>query len=543
MTDQLEQVLRILAGLGMFFFGIKMLGKSLRTLASGPFRKRARQLSATVWLAALWGGIAGFATQSGRTTALILASLVQGRILEVRMAAPLVIWANFGCTLIVFAAVFPIKYLVLFLLGLTGVGVAFEKPKRFLTTVSAGFGLALMLYGLSVISGAAGAFTHYEWFTDSMRLMNQSFLLAFFIGLVLTIVAQSHMAIILITLAMTDSGLFDFEHAVMIIYGTHLGSSAITYLTGAHFKGRAMQVVWVQVLYNFVAVAIFLSLFVIEQIFDTQILQRLALSLSDQVDVQAAIVAITMNLVGPVLLTLTLNPFVRACENMSPPLVTENLSQPEYLQEDLAHSSPVAGLMLCEKEQLRLLKRLPDYLASLRHGEAKPRVDPTAYHQAYAEVLRHIQSFQSSLITHALSPEDTEWLVNLQNRQELLNTIEAACYSLWEELHGLPESDTAFLLGQQIIEALDTMILTSISALEERDITECDLLNTMTAERGESMEQIRKRYLASAEAVSPEQRNYVMHVTSVFERATWSLGRFGKLMRVAPLDWKEAALS
>lgn len=539
MTEQLEHLLRILAGLGLFFVGIKMLGKSLRSMASSSFRRRAQKMSATVWLAALWGSVAGFATQSGRTTALILASLVQGRILEVRMAAPLVIWANFGCTLIVFAAVFPIKFLILFLLGVTGISLAFEKPRKFQSVVSAAFGLALMLYGLAQISEAAGGFTEYRWFTDSMHLMNKSFVLAFFIGLALTVIAQSHMAIILIALAMTSSGLFDFEHAVMVIYGTHVGSSVITYLTGAHFKGRAMQVVWVQVLYNLVIVAIFLSLFVVEKIFGTHFLHQLALSLSDEVDVQAAIVAILMNLVGPLLLMVTLKPFLRVCERRSPPLETENLSQPEYLQDDLVNS-PVAGLMLCEKEQLRLLRRLPHYLAALRDGQDKPKVEPPVYHQAYGEVSRYIQHFQNSLITHSLSADETEWLVNLQNRQELLNTIEAACFTLWEELNGLPDSSNVHLLGQQIIEALDTMILTAISALDDRDLGECDMLDTMTAERGESMEQIRKRYLASADNVSPEHRNNVLRITSVFERASWSLGRYGKLLRIAPLEWKEA---
>jgi len=539
MTEQLAQLLKILAGLGLFFVGIKMLGKNLRAMASGSFRRLARKLSSTLWLSAFWGSIAGFTTQSGRTTALILASLVQGRIVEVAASVPLVIWANFGCTLIVFAAVFPINYLVLFILGCSGIAIAFEKPRGLLTVLSAVFGLALMLYGLSIISQAAGGFTEYEWFTNSMHMMNKSFVLAFFIGLVLTVIAQSHMAIILITLAMTNSGLFDFEHAVMIIYGTHIGSSVITYLTGAHFKGRAMQVVWAQVLYNLVIVAIFLGIFFIEQILDFHLLHRLALSVADQVDVQTAIIAIVMNVVGPITLMLLLKPFTSSCERLSPPLETENLSQPEYLSDDLVNS-PVAGLMLCEKEQLRLLKRLPDYMATLRDGEEKPTVSPPEYHDAYKDISTFILHFQSSLITHRLSVEDTEWLVNLQNRQELLSTIEQSCYSLWEELNQSTVDEHVRLLGQQVIEALDTMILTAIAALESNDESECEMLATMTSERGESMEQIRKRYLASADKVSAERRNHVLHITNCFERASWALGRFGKLIDQAPLEWKEA---
>ncbi|GHC03954.1 Na/Pi cotransporter family protein [Cerasicoccus arenae] len=528
-----EQLLHILAGLGLFFVGIKMLSKSLRAMAGGSLRKLARKMSANQWLAGFWGGVAGFATQSGRTTALIMASLVQGRIVEVRSSIPIVIWANFGCTLIVFAVVFPINFFVLFLLGVAGLAVAFEKPRNFLNVVTATFGLALMLYGLSMISAAASEFTEYSWFENSLDLMNKSFVLAFFIGLAVTVLAQSHMAIILITLAMTKSGLLDFEHAVMIIYGTHVGSSVITYLTGAHFKGRALQVVWAQILYNLVAVAIFLGLFFFEALCHSRLLHDLAMSLSDEINVQAALIAILMNLVTPLALMLTRKSFTGACERASPPSETENLSEPEYLQEELVES-PVAGLMLCEKEQLRLLKRLPSYLGMLRIGEESPLVTPESYHQAYEVIARNILQFQSSLISHALSPDDTEWLINLQNRQELLNTIEASCFELCEELGKSSVNENVDVLGQQIIEALDTMILTAIAAIENNDDAECDMLDTMTSERGESMEQIRKRYLASAERVSASTRNQVLHITNVFERASWSLGRFSKLIRQAP---------
>lgn len=531
------QLLNILAGLGLFFVGIKLLGRNLRALASGSFRRVAQKMSSTMWLSAFWGGFAGFVTQSGRTTALILGSLVQGRIMDVKSAIPIVIWANFGCTLIVFAAVFPINFFVLFVLGISGICMAFEKPRRYVNIVNAIFGLALMLYGLAAISHAASGFTQYMWFEDSMLLINKSFLLAFILGLGLTVLAQSHMAIILITLAMTDSGLLDFEHAVMVIYGTHVGSSIITYLTGAHFKGRAMQVVWAQINYNLVIVGIFLAIFFIEQLFGQPILVKIVRHVTDEADVGAALVAVVMNVIGPLVLMVLLRPFLRACERASPPLETEHLSHPEYLQDQML-DSPVTGLMLCEKEQLRLLKRLPEYLSAIRDSDDTAKADPVTYHQAYQEISRQILQFQSAMIAHSLSPANTEWLVNLQNRQDLLNTVEGACYELWNELNGASANPEVHQLGQQIIEALDTMVLTAIAAIEGNDQAECDMLNTMTSERGESMEQIRKRYLASAEKVSAGMRNQVLLVTNIFERATWALGRFGKLVSAAPLDEK-----
>ena len=60
-----------------------------------------------------------------------------------------------GCSLVIFAAVFPLHLLALFLLAAAGVCVAFERPRPLLNAASATFGLALMLFGLKMTSTTA----------------------------------------------------------------------------------------------------------------------------------------------------------------------------------------------------------------------------------------------------------------------------------------------------------------------------------------------------------------------------------------------------
>ena len=107
----------------------------------------------------LFGAIAGFVTQSGRTTSFIMASFVEAGLIEVRRALPMVLWANFGCTLVIFSAIFPIQLFALLLLAAAGVCVAFERPKPLLNAASATFGLAMMLFGLQMMSASAAVLT------------------------------------------------------------------------------------------------------------------------------------------------------------------------------------------------------------------------------------------------------------------------------------------------------------------------------------------------------------------------------------------------
>ncbi len=534
MISPTELLLNVLAGLGLFFVGIKMVGRNLNTLASEQFRRRIRRASDNVGVSALFGAVTGFVTQSGRTTSFIMASFVQGGLLDVRRALTIVMWANFGCTLIVSAAVFPIHLFALFLLGAAGACIAFERPKPLLNAANAVFGLALMLFGLRMMSASASVLTELQWFSSVIEFVSGSLVYAFLMGLVLTFIAQSHMAIVLITVTLATNGIFDFNQTLMVIYGAHAGSSLITYVTGVHFRGQPRQVVVGQMLYNLVGLSLFLTVFTVDYILtgQDQVMARITSAVSASAGVQAAMVAIVFNLVTPTLLTAVMPLFQRLCARLSPRREEEDLAKPQFLHNE-ASGSPSAALMLAEREQLRLMRRLPVYLEQAREDAPKGGIDLSYHHSAFDEVSRRIQRFQGALMSQPLSPDDTEWLLNQQKRQELLGAIEETCLELCRAV-ALNRDPQVGQLSSGIVEALDTAMLTAISGMENSDQGELEMLEIMTRDRGPAMENVRKKYLSSEERLSAEARGQILQVTSLFERATWSLRRFGKLLGASP---------
>jgi len=534
MISPTELLLNVLAGLGLFFVGIKMIGRNLSTLASDQFRRRIRQASTNGGISALFGVVTGFVTQSGRTTSFIMASFVQGGLIEVRKALLIVLWANFGCTLIIFAAVFPIHLFALFLLGAAGACIAFERPRPLLNAANAVFGLALMLFGLRMMSASASVLTELPWFAGVIGFVSGSLVYAFLIGVLLTVIAQSHMAIVLITITLATNGIFDFNQTLMVICGAHVGSSLITYLTAVHYRGRPRQVVVGQMLYNIAGVALFLGLFASDYAVAGQdrLMERVTGQISGSPGVQAAMIAIVFNLVTPLLLTALMPLFYKLCNKLSPERAEEELSRLRFLNDEVAEA-PAAALLLAEKEQLRLMRRLPDYLNHTRE-QGIPAIDLQYQHDAFQEVGDRIKRFQGRLMIQTLSPEDTEWLLNQQKRQELLTAIEETCLELCRAvMQG--DDDRVRQLCSGIVEALDAAVLTAISAMENGDGGELSMLDIMTRDRGAAMENIRKKYLAAELDLTAGERGQVLQVTSLFERATWSLNRFGSLLRESPV--------
>src|SRR5262249_37416864 len=238
MLTPTEMLLNVVAGLGLFFFGIKTIGRNLSTLVSEQFRWRIKRASENRLVSGAFGTLIGFVTQSGRTTSFIIAGFVQGGLIDVRHALTIVLWSNLGCTLIVSAAVAPIHLVALFLLGAAGACIAFERPRPLLNAANAIFGLALMLFGLKMMSASASVLTELRGFSRVSEVAGTSLGYNFLGGFALTFIAQSHMSIMLIAVTLAEHGILNFNQTVIAICGTYAGSSLITYLTGAHFSGQ-----------------------------------------------------------------------------------------------------------------------------------------------------------------------------------------------------------------------------------------------------------------------------------------------------------------
>jgi phosphate:Na+ symporter len=477
--------------------------------------------------------VAGFVAQSGRTTSFIMASLVHAGVIDTRRALPVVVWSNFGCTLVIFAAVFPLHLFALFLLAVAGACVAFERPKPLLNAATATFGLALMLFGLKMTSSTASLLTDVHGFSFALSLVGRSLLLAFATGLLLTLIAQSHMAIMLIAVALAAKGVMGVEQTLMLVCGTYVGSGLITFMTGIHFHGVPRQLVIAQILYNFFGVILFLALFAAAHALPgmSDLVGLNVLAKSVGAGNLVALFAVAFNLLTPLVLTAFLSAFYRLCARLAPPKEEDELARPQFLNSDVVES-PVVTLILAEQEQLRLLKRLPQYCDWLREGQESKEAEVARYSHAFNQVAGFIERSEGSLMSKEMSAEDTEWLLNQQKRQQMLSALHESCHELW--LIGRDVGPNVQPMRASIVEALDTFLLTAIEGMANRDAEELALIETMTTRQNTILERVRKKYLTISDSISDDERGQILQLTSTFERAAWSVGSFAKFLRDAP---------
>ena len=523
----------VLGGIGIFLIGIHYAGSHLQNITGGSFQRLLTKVSGNPLGIFAAGAMLGFMTQSGKAAAFILSDFVQAGMMKVRQAAPIVFWGNAGCSLIVFASMVSLKVLALFILGVTALGITFHIPKRFVNGYGALFGLAMIMYGLYLVKTGAAGYAGAEWAAHMIQNIHEHYMIAFALGLVLTLLVQSNLAIIMIAIAFAASGLFDLRETAMTMYGAQAGTGLLTYVFSFHAHGRARQVVVTQIAYDAVATVVFVLLFYTEMLSGVPMVFGLVQQLSDDVGTQAVYVALIFQFGAALLMVFVRRPILERIYLWFPPSSAEVLSQAQYIHAR-ASDSPETGLLLVEKEQNRLLKRLPNYIDYVREGAGDTaKHHPDAYHEAFSHISGRSGAALSSISERSLNQTTSDQLIRVTKLEEQLVTLENIVYRLTAQMLDQHDSPRASELGRNIMESIDFMILTAIDAIESMDSGEIETLEMLTQDRSAMMTKIRHNYFESEKDLSNKDRNFVLDITILFENAVHTLGRYGHLLRLS----------
>ena len=524
----MEGIGNLIGGIGVFFVGLHLLSTALKQMAGRRFRLHFAKWVGTPGRAGLVGFAAGFLTQSMSALSFIVGSLAGAGMIQVRLGMLIIFWANAGIGIMILLAVLDIKILVLLLLGLAGVSFAFKRPRRLETLSQALFGGALLFYGLIMLRTGAEPLAQTPWFETVLTAGHSSFLLSFLAGALLTALCQSSTAVSILAIAMTQVGLFSMEQTMMIIYGTNVGSGAISWLLATAIRGTPKQLIMSQVLFNFIAGVVFVTLFYLEILGGIPLVQALMSSLALPLEQQAALVYLLFNWGGAVVLSLLLTPFARSIERVWPTTKEEEWSRTRFLRDDLT-DAPELHLGLLAREQARLTCRLPQYSAILlEHIRDDRGKILDALHASFLAVSKEIDAQSSELVSRPLSQNGLELLLVLQNKQKQLEAFEGLLLQFSLSCREWTGNLRSTFQGT-FLQGLDFLLHTACEAETSDEATDAEQLVMLTQDKGDVFQSIRNAYLSGEQNMDIRDRTAFLELTGLYERMVWTLGRIAAL--------------
>lgn len=532
----------VLAGLGLFFIGIKGITANLGQLAGRSLRQWVARSTGSAPMSALIGLLAGALVQSTNAITVILMSLAKADLITLRQATPILVWANVGTAALVLAVAVDIHLFVLALTAIAGFCyyMNLDRSPRWRPIVSALFAISLLFLGLELMRSGSQELRAIDWVRDFLELAARWTVSAFLVGCVLAVVAQSSATVAVIAIAMASAELLTLEQSMMTVFGASVGSGLSTYIVASGMTGTSRQLALLQVIVKILGIAALLPLFVAERAFGVPLLAHAIRFVTDDPSKQVALVYLTCQIAAVAAEAVFNKPLQPMLERLAPPSPEEAVSKPRYLY-DQALSEPETALALVDREQARVFGFLLLHLGVSDHLDGSEALPERGAVLVVATALDDaIGRFLADLADTGASRDVLELVANRQARNSLLQSIHESLRELGDALSTPFETPAMQSLGINLSEGLAALLMTADEAVRSCDADDLALLRQLTADRDSLVDQLRRRVIAADRMLTAFDQQTLYTITSLFERVVWMLRRYGALLTVEAMAPDEA---
>ena len=232
----ISDVITLLGGVALFLFGMSLMGDGLKKVAGNKLELVLYRLSSTPLRGVLLGTGVTAVIQSSSATSVMVVGFVNSGMMQVKQAIGVVMGAILGTSIT--GWILCLSDIsggsgwvdLLSTATLTGivavVGIVLRMAGKKQSTLSVGnilMGFAVLMFGMSSMSGAVAPLKESEVFTGILTSFSNPFL-GILVGIVFTSVIQSASAAVGILQALAITGAVTYEVAFPIIMGIAIGA-------------------------------------------------------------------------------------------------------------------------------------------------------------------------------------------------------------------------------------------------------------------------------------------------------------------------------
>ena len=286
-----SMLMQLAGGLGLFLFGMKLMGDGLEMAAGSKLRGMIERLTKNKYMGALVGLVVTAVIQSSSATTVMVVGFVNAGLMNLAQAVGVIMGANIGTTVtgvmiaINLTAIAPIAVLI----GVVMISFIKRNSVKHIGQIIAGFGILFM--GMKMMSTAMEPLSESEVFTSLMTSFSNP-LLGVLVGLVFTAIIQSSSASVGVLQALGAAGAITLPSAIYVIYGQNIGTCVTALISSVGTSKTARRTAVVHLMFNVFGAILFI---VISMLFPfAELVQRIA---PGSVMAQISIVHVIFNIV------------------------------------------------------------------------------------------------------------------------------------------------------------------------------------------------------------------------------------------------------
>jgi phosphate:Na+ symporter len=247
-----ETIFYLVGGLGIFLFGIKTMGDSLKALAGKKIKIIIEKTTTNPFFGVLIGILVTGLIQSSSGTTALTVGLVRAGLMTLPQAIGIILGANIGTTITSVLIGLKIKDYALPIIAIGSFLIFFFQGKKYKNLGGVFLGFGMLFYGLDVMGGKLKLLANTFEFIEIIENVADKPYLGLIVGAVSTAAIQSSSATIgiLQTIYQESEGAFPLISAIAILFGNNIGTTVTAVLAAIGGSVAAKRTALAHVLFN-----------------------------------------------------------------------------------------------------------------------------------------------------------------------------------------------------------------------------------------------------------------------------------------------------
>lgn len=349
----LEQLMMLLCGLGLFLFGMKQMGDGLELAAGSKLKAMIERLTKNKYIGALVGLVVTAIIQSSSATTVMVVGFVNAGLMSLAQAVGVIMGANIGTTVTGFMIAIKLNDLAPIAIFLGAIIIMFCKKNNHKHIGQIVLGFGILFFGMTVMSDAMEPLGESDLFKNIV-VQFQNPLLGLLVGLGFTALIQSSSASVGVLQALAGQNIVSLHSAVFVIYGQNIGTCVTALLSCIGTSKTAKRTAVVHLLFNVIGAILFTLITIFLPFADW-----IETLIPDNAMMQISVVHILFNVVCTAILLPLSNFLVKLACKVVPGVDTQREAMSlQYLDPRILSTPPIAvGQVLKEVERMFELSR------------------------------------------------------------------------------------------------------------------------------------------------------------------------------------------
>ena len=220
-----------LCGLGLFLFGVVIMGDGLKSLAGNKLKDFIDKYTSKPLQGIIVGAALTALVQSSSATTAIVIGFIRAGLMSLEQAAGVIIGANIGTTVTSFLIGLNISGLAPYLIVVGAFIILLSKNKKLIDAAHVLLGFGMLFYGIELIGDTLKHLSEIEQFAKLANLCANNHFIGLAIGMLMTVAMQSSSAAIGVIQIIYETGAMPFSAIIPFLFGSNIGTCITAIMT------------------------------------------------------------------------------------------------------------------------------------------------------------------------------------------------------------------------------------------------------------------------------------------------------------------------